>query len=375
MRTRRPSDDEKFHNLFDAVPVPTYTWRRRDDDFVLESYNGAADAASRRRAAKDVYADEPDILADFDRVARSAEPFAREFWYTVPQSDQRHALEVTYAPISDDTLVVHTVSHTEQRHIEDELRAADVTRRRLLDDLARAQERERERIAEEIRDEAIEPLVAVAIRLQTAERVAQGAVAANIEKLQSSVTDAIARLRHLTFTPHPEMLSRTALAVALRDLLDHLTSRTHVRTSLEKRLDREPDAATRLQAYRITQQAIANSVRHADAGVITVLVEERNGQSPRCQTTDAGSRPAPSRLCPTGSGADAAPGAACRRPRRRSKRSRPRHNGHDRARRGLVMPGRPVRRPRAGGPLRGRRRARRAPRPRDPAAGTPVDRR
>jgi hypothetical protein len=66
MRTRRPSDDEKFHNLFDAVPVPTYTWRRRDDDFVLESYNGAADAASRRRAAsfvgrtaKDVYADEP----------------------------------------------------------------------------------------------------------------------------------------------------------------------------------------------------------------------------------------------------------------------------------------------------------------------------
>jgi hypothetical protein len=80
MRTRRPSDDEKFHNLFDAVPVPTYTWRRRDDDFVLESYNGAADAASRRRAAKDVYADEPDILADFDRVARSAEPFAREFW-------------------------------------------------------------------------------------------------------------------------------------------------------------------------------------------------------------------------------------------------------------------------------------------------------
>jgi signal transduction histidine kinase len=285
MRTRRPSDDEKFHNLFDAVPVPTYTWRRRDDDFVLESYNGAADAASRRRAAsfvgrtaKDVYADEPDILAHFDRAARSAEPFSREFWYTVPESDQRHALEVTYGPISDDTLVVHTVSHTEQRHIEDELRAADVTRRRLLDDLARAQERERERIAEEIRDEAIEPLVAVAIRLQTVERVAQGDVAANVEKLQSSVTDAIARLRHLTFTLHPETLSRTALAVALRDLLDHLTSRTHVRTSLENRLDREPDAATRLQAYRITQQAIANSVRHADAGVITVLVEERNGQ-------------------------------------------------------------------------------------------------
>jgi signal transduction histidine kinase len=293
MRTRdRSADDDKFHNLFDAVPVPTYTWRRRDDDFVLESYNGAADAASHRRAAaflgrsaKDVYADEPDILADFDRAARSGEPFSREFWYTVPESHQRAALEVTYAPISDDTLVVHTVSHTEQRQIEDELqervdelRAADATRRRLLDDLARAQERERERIAEEIRDEAIEPLVAVAIRLQTVERVAQGDVAANVEKLQRSVTDAIARLRHLTFTLHPETLPRTALAVALRDLLDHLTGRTRLRTSLENRLDREPDAATRLQAYRIAQQAIANSVRHADAGVITVLVEERDGQ-------------------------------------------------------------------------------------------------
>jgi signal transduction histidine kinase len=207
---------------------------------------------------------------------------------------------VTYAPISDDTLVVHTVSHTEQRHIEDELRAADVTRRRLLDDLARAQERERERIAEEIRDEAIEPLVAVAIRLQTAERVAQGDVAANVEKLQSSVTDAIARLRHLTFTLHPEMLSRTALAVALRDLLDHLTSRTHVRTSLESRLDREPDAATRLQAYRITQQAIANS--SATPTPASSPSSSRSGTvswSSRCQTTDAGSRPAPSRPCPT----------------------------------------------------------------------------
>jgi signal transduction histidine kinase len=292
MRTRRRSDDEKFRNLFHAVPVPAYTWRRRDDDFVLESYNGAAEEASQRRAAsfvgrtaKDVYADEPDILADFDRAARGGESFSREFWYTAPESDQRYALEVTYAPISDDTLVVHTVSHTEQRLIEDELqerldelRAADAARRRLLDDLARAQERERERIAEEIRDEAIEPLVAVAIRLQTVERIAEGEVAANVTKLDSAVADAIARLRHLTFTLHPETLTRTALAVALRDLLDHLTGRAGVRISLENRLTREPDVATRIRAYRIAQQAIANAVRHADAAVIAVLVKERAGQ-------------------------------------------------------------------------------------------------
>jgi signal transduction histidine kinase len=289
---RRPSSDgDKFTSLFHAVPVPAYTWRRRDDDFVLEAYNHAADAASNRRAAtfvgrtaRDVYADEPEILADFDRAARADEPFSREFWYTTPDTDERFALEVTYAPISRDTLVVHTVSRTEQRLIEDELheriddlRAADATRRRLLDDLARAQERERERIAEEIRDEAIEPLVAVALRLQTVQRTAEGEVAVNVAKLERSVTDAIARLRHLTFTLHPDALARTTLAVALCDLLDHLAGGTGPRASLENRLTREPDTPTRIVAYRIAQQAIANAIRHAEANVISVLLDEREG--------------------------------------------------------------------------------------------------
>jgi signal transduction histidine kinase len=290
-RRRSASDDDRFANLFHAVPVPAYAWRRRDDDFVLESYNHAADAASDRRAAsfvgrtaRDVYADEPEILADFDRAARGDEAFSREFWYTIPDTQERYALEVTYAPISRDTLVVHTVSHTEQRMIEDELherlddlRAADAARRRLLDDLSRAQERERERIAEEIRDEAIEPLVAVALRLQTVERTADGEVAGNVAKLERSVTDAIARLRHLTFTLHSETLARTTLAAALRDLVDRLTGRTGPRTSLENALTREPDVATRIGAYRIAQQAIANAVRHAEANVISVALAEREG--------------------------------------------------------------------------------------------------
>jgi signal transduction histidine kinase len=291
MRIRRGSSDERFRNLFDAVPIPAYAWRRDGDDFVLESYNPAADAASKHdapnhigRRAREVYSDEPDILADFERASRSDETFSREFWYTVPGTDDRYALEVTYAPVAEDTLVVHTVSRTEQIVAEreltsrlEELRAADADRRQLLGDLARAQERERERIAEEIREDAIEPLVAVALRLQTVQRTGGGDVAESVSKLERSVGDAITQLRHLTFTLHPEMLSRTTLAVALRDLLDHMIRRAAVRTNLENRLTHEPDTVTRIRAYRIAQQAIANAVRHGQPELVTVVLDEREG--------------------------------------------------------------------------------------------------
>jgi signal transduction histidine kinase len=292
MRIRRARSEERFRNLFDTLPIPTYTWRRDGDDFVLESYNRAADAASKRdaanyvgRRARDIYADEPEILADFERASRSDETFSRRFWYVAPNTDDRHALEVTYAPIASDTLVVHTVSRTHEIAAEeelanrlDELREADADRRRLLDDLARAQERERERIAEEIREDAIEPLVAVALRLQTVQRTTEGEVARNVSKLEGSITGAISRLRHLTFTLHPETLARTSLAVALRDLLDHMTARASIRSNLENRLTRDPDAATRIRAYRIAQHAIANAVRHGQPHSITVVVDERDGQ-------------------------------------------------------------------------------------------------
>jgi signal transduction histidine kinase len=291
IRGRGRFGEDEFRRLFHAVPVPTYTWRRRDEDFVLESYNDAAEIASHRQAAsyvgrtaRDIYADEPEIIADFERAARTAKPFSREFWYSVPDSHEQYALEVTYAPLSDDTLVVHTVSHTEQRLVEselrlrlDELRAADAARRKLLDDLARAQERERERIAEEIRDDAIEPLVAVALRLQTVQRTAGEEVADKVAKLQTDVSDAIARLRHLTFTLHPESLPGTTLAASLRDLIEHMTGRATVRASFDNRLTREPDAGARIGAYRMTQQAIANALRHAEAGRIDVVAEERDG--------------------------------------------------------------------------------------------------
>ena len=291
-RRSRPVGDEKFVNLFAALPIPTYTWRRNGQDFVLDSYNPAADRASQHRAAAylgrpatEVYADEPEILEDFARAGRSSEAFSREMWYTVPETQEQHALEVTYAPVASDTLVVHTVVHTGQvvaerelRQRLEDLRAVDADRRRLLDDLARAQERERERIADEIRDDAIEPLVAVALRLQTVQRTADAEVADNVSKLERSVTGAIGRLRHLTFALHPETLARTTLAVAMRDLLDNVAARGDVRTSLENRLTREPDVATRIRAYRIAQHAIENAVRHADPQLITATLEERDEQ-------------------------------------------------------------------------------------------------
>jgi signal transduction histidine kinase len=299
---RLRESQQRFESLFRAMPVPTYAWRRRGEDFILVAFNDAADVASRHRAnesvgksARELYQTQPDILEDIERCARDRSAFRREMLYTIAGTDETYMLDVAYVFVPPDQVVVHTVDLTDQRRTESELRQSlgdlqrlDEDRRRLMVDVVQVQERERERIAEDIHDDTIQTMTAVSLRLGLLREQVADEAADEVGALEHLVQEGIAGLRHLTFELHPPALEQEGLAPALRSMLEHMSRQAGADFRFVNKLGAEPPAETRVQAYRIAQEAIANARRHAGASVIDVVLDE-DGDDLRVRIQDDGS--------------------------------------------------------------------------------------
>jgi PAS domain S-box-containing protein len=119
----------RLEALYQGIPIPTYSWRRDGDDFVLVDANEAGKRAAAGRwpqyeggRASEIYADEPEILADIRRAVAERTVVERELPYTVPGTDQPLYLRATYAFVPPDQVVVHLENLSERKRAEDEVR-------------------------------------------------------------------------------------------------------------------------------------------------------------------------------------------------------------------------------------------------------------
>ena len=120
---------ERYQAQFQSLPVPTYLWQRRNDDFVLLECNAAADALTGGAVAdfiglkaSDMYPDEPEILLALERSWSTQSPITQEMEYCLRSTGSTRHLVVTFAPVPPDYLLVHTLDITERVESERELR-------------------------------------------------------------------------------------------------------------------------------------------------------------------------------------------------------------------------------------------------------------
>jgi signal transduction histidine kinase len=148
------------------------------------------------------------------------------------------------------------------------------TRRRLLADIVHAQEEERRRLAGDIHDDAVQAMTAVLLRIGLlGSRLDKPDQISLVEELEESIRDTIGRLRRLIAGLSPPELDRAGLAPAVRSALDQLKLEFKIDYSLENRLIREPGPEARTIAYRIVQEALANTRKHSGATRVDVLLE------------------------------------------------------------------------------------------------------
>lgn len=148
-------------------------------------------------------------------------------------------------------------------------------------------EKERERWARELHDDALQGLAAIRINLATAlqskaEDRAQRIEGAAEETL-ASLEDQINDLNRLINDLRPAALERLGLAGALQALAEECSARADA--EVDARIEiaaeesgEEPGRDEERIVYRLVQEALTNIVKHANASHVEVSAEEREGE-------------------------------------------------------------------------------------------------
>jgi signal transduction histidine kinase len=181
-------------------------------------------------------------------------------------------------------LALLTIAHTLRLEREIDQRLEENTRARadlqeLSSRLLRAQENERRTLARELHDEVGQSLSAILMEAESAECAEEPAEAReHLTAVRSLAEKSVNEVRDLALLLRPSMLDDLGLAPALAWHGREMSKRTglNVVVSADDGVDDLPDEH-KTCIYRLAQEAVNNSARHANARTVEVVVKQESG--------------------------------------------------------------------------------------------------
>jgi two-component system sensor histidine kinase UhpB len=141
------------------------------------------------------------------------------------------------------------------------------------------QEGERLRVARELHDEVGQSLTAVALQVEHLATTVEPAAAARLGGVSAQLQKTLEDVRRIGRELRPEALDDLGLVNALITLASRIDRHTHLRVTRDLARDLPPlDREQELVLYRVAQEALTNSVRHADAARAHLALEHRPGE-------------------------------------------------------------------------------------------------
>ncbi len=146
----------------------------------------------------------------------------------------------------------------------------------LLQSQLEIQEQTYSQISEEIHDNIGQVLSLVKLNVNTLDKTHDAEKIATTDTL---LAQAIADLRNLSHLLHTSYIKEAGFAESVQELLTHLQKSGQYQTRFQ-----QPDSAFVIDGqqaiilFRMVQEIVNNSVRHAGASEFCVTLEQRNGQ-------------------------------------------------------------------------------------------------
>jgi signal transduction histidine kinase len=177
-----------------------------------------------------------------------------------------------------------TLDITERQRLDDRLKEAFRSLReaadegeRLLDALIEAQERERRRIVRDIHDDPLQLMTAIGTRLSSLRQTAPSVLREELAELENLARQAISRVRRVMVDPSPPGLDRLRLLPTLLTRMHQMRMQDGVECVLRNRLGGEPPMEAGLVLLRVAVEALTNVSNHAEASLVEVCLENRDG--------------------------------------------------------------------------------------------------
>ena len=124
------ANEERFRKQYMSFPLPTYSWLQEGDEFIMEDYNDAAEAAAVEDLssligvrASERYADQPQLVADLHACVRQQQTVRREMRFPAGGSGRERQLALTCVFVPPSTVMVHSEDVTEARQAEQQREA------------------------------------------------------------------------------------------------------------------------------------------------------------------------------------------------------------------------------------------------------------
>jgi len=189
-------------------------------------------------------------------------------------------------------VVIGYAGRLEAKIREQRLRERENTRnlQRLSAKLVNAQEEERRSIARELHDEIGQALTAIKVELAVVERALDTqARTRNVLGEARAITDhALQTVRDLSQLLHPPLLDDLGLAATLDWYLGSFSKRTGIAAELlREEADERLAPEIEMCLYRITQEALTNVAKHANATSCRVYLQ-RLTETVRLKVEDNG---------------------------------------------------------------------------------------
>jgi PAS domain S-box-containing protein len=202
----------------------------------------------------------------------------------VPGDPPRRLLlvrDVTAARVADQTI----------RSLFKFLQDRDEDRTRLMRRTNAAIESERNRIARDLHDGPVQGVSAASLSLEAVLLMLKAGDLDEglgiLAKVRAELSEEADNLRRLMSGLRPPLLEERGLIPALRETVDRFGRDNQVQTEFSGHASVEIPQDLETLAYRVVQEALSNSVKHAGPVSVTVAVETTGGQL-RVEVTDDG---------------------------------------------------------------------------------------
>jgi PAS domain S-box-containing protein len=170
---------------------------------------------------------------------------------------------------------------SEKHRAEQELREANRQLRELSNSLTQVREQERTRISRELHDDLGQQLTGLKLSLSwLGNRIKEGreTAAQNVDDMRYQLDDAIASVRRIAAELRPRVLDDRDFAEALTWQTREFTRHSGLEVNLNLQAGaRITDNRLATALFRITQEALTNVVRHAQASQVGISLTEQGG--------------------------------------------------------------------------------------------------